>query len=126
MSSRESHLVRAGSAFLAKIAVPAFSIMDADYLASIGGDATKVAENPVGTGPYIMKEWVRGDHVTFVPNPNFWGETTKNQTFILKWNKESAARLLDLQAGNTSGIAEVTSDDVATIKADPNLSLVPG
>ena len=43
----------------------------------------------------------------------------------MKWNKEAAARLLDLQAGNVSGIAEVTSDDLATIQADPNLKLAP-
>jgi peptide/nickel transport system substrate-binding protein len=112
-------------AFLAKIAVPAFGIMDADYLAQVGGDAAKIAENPVGTGPYMLKEWVRGDHLTFVPNPNFWGEAAKNKTFIMKWNKEAAARLLDLQSGNVSGIAEVTADDIPTIQADSGLTLYP-
>ncbi len=112
-------------AFLAKIAVPAFGIMDADYLAEVGGDAAKINDNPVGTGPYILKEWVRGDHLTFVPNPTYWGEAAKNQSFILKWNKEAAARLLDLQSGNVSGIAEVTADDIPVIKADPNLVLYP-
>jgi peptide/nickel transport system substrate-binding protein len=33
--------------------------------------------------------------------------------------------LLDLQAGNISGIAEVTADDLPTIAADPNLQLAP-
>lgn len=112
-------------AFLAKIAVPAFGIYDSDYLKETGGDSAKIADNPVGTGPYTIKEWVRGDHITFVPNPNYWGETTKNQTFIMKWNKEAAARLLDLQAGNTSGIAEVTSDDIPTIQGDQKLKLYP-
>ena len=112
-------------AFLAKIAVPAFSIMDADYLAKVGGDSAKIADNPVGTGPYMVKEWVRGDHLTFVPNPTFWGEAPKNKTFILKWNKEAAARLLDLQSGNTNGIVEVTADDVPTIQADSELKLYP-
>ena len=103
----------------------AFDIYDADYLKEIGGDAAKMNDNPVGTGPYIVKEWVRGDHITFVPNPTYFGEKPANTTFILKWNKEAAARLLDLQAGNVSGIAEVTSDDIATIQADANLKLYP-
>ena len=111
-------------AFLVKIAVPAFAIFDADYIAEIGGDAAKLADNPVGTGPYVVQEWVRGDHITFAPNPNYWGEAPKN-TFILKWNKEAAARLLDLQAGNVNGIVEVTADDVPTIQADPSLTLYP-
>ncbi len=109
--------------FLAKITLEAFNILDENYLKEIGGDATKLNDNPVGTGPYILKEWVRGDHLTFVPNPTYFGEKPANATFILKWNKEAAARLLDLQAGNVSGIAEVNVDDIASIQADPNLKL---
>jgi peptide/nickel transport system substrate-binding protein len=114
-------------AFIAKVgSVEAFDIYDKDYLKETGGDATKINENPVGTGPYIVKEWVRGDHITFVPNPTYFGANKPaNSTFILKWNKEAAARLLDLQAGNVSGIAEVTADDLPTIQADPNLQLAP-
>jgi ABC-type transport system substrate-binding protein len=113
-------------AFLAKIAsVEAFDIYSKANLIATGGDANKVNDAPVGTGPYIVKEWVRGDHITFVPNPTYFGEKAANTTFIMKWNKEAAARLLDLQAGNVSGIAEVTADDLATISADANLKLYP-
>lgn len=111
-------------AFIAKIATPAFGIYDAGYIEEIGGDAAKMNDAPVGTGPYVVKEWVRGDHITFEPNPNYWGTPAKN-TFILKWNKESAARLLDLQAGNVNGITQVTADDIPTIEADANLKLYP-
>lgn len=112
--------------FLAKIAsVEAFDIYSEANLKAIGGDATKMNDAPVGTGPYILKEWVRGDHLTFVPNPTYYGEKPVNTSFTMKWNKESAQRLLDLQAGNVSGIAEITSDDVATVTADPNLKLYP-
>ena len=31
-------------------------------------------EHPVGTGPYVMTEWVRDDHVSFVKNENYWNK----------------------------------------------------
>jgi ABC-type transport system substrate-binding protein len=112
-------------AFLAKVAINAFGILDSDYIASTGGVAAKINEKPVGTGPYIVKEWVRGDHITYEPNPTYWGTKAANKQFILKWNKESASRLLDLQSGNTSGIAELAVDDLKTVQGDKNLVAAP-
>lgn len=112
-------------AFLPKIAVPAFTIYDKGYLDSIGGDAAKINEMPVGSGPYFLKEWVRGDSLTFEVNPLYFGEKPANNKFILKWNAEAAARLLNLQSGNIDGIDNVGTDDYATVKSDANLKLYP-
>ncbi len=113
------------AAFKAKIAFAAFPIVDKDYLDSMGGDSVKISENPVGSGPYMVKEWVRGDHITFVPNPNYWGTAPANKTFILKWAKETAQRLLEAQSGNADGYSLPSPDDLATIQADANLKLYP-
>ena len=32
---------------------------------------TSFIQNPIGTGPYKMKEFVSGDHVTPVANPDY-------------------------------------------------------
>jgi peptide/nickel transport system substrate-binding protein len=35
-------------------------------------------DNPIGTGPFIFKKWIRGQKVIFVRNPHYWGATPSN------------------------------------------------
>ena len=112
-------------ALLSKVAFVLFAIMDKDYLNETGGDLAKISENPICTGPYTVKEWVRGDHITFEANPDYWGGAPANQTLIFRWSAEAAQRLLELQAGTVDGIFAPDAEDYETIQADPNLSFVP-
>jgi peptide/nickel transport system substrate-binding protein len=35
-------------------------------------------DHPIGTGPFIFQSWIRGQKVTFVRNPHYWGATKKD------------------------------------------------
>jgi peptide/nickel transport system substrate-binding protein len=35
-------------------------------------DPVACANHPVGTGPFMVKEWIVNDHLTVVKNPNYW------------------------------------------------------
>ncbi|HLO16832.1 MAG TPA: ABC transporter substrate-binding protein, partial [Anaerolineales bacterium] len=112
-------------AFLSKVAFAAFQIQDSAYLDEMGGDSAKMAEKPNGTGPYTVKEWVRGDHITFEANPNYWGDAPTIKTLIFRWSTEAAQRLLELQSGTVNGVFAPAAEDFETIQADPNLVLIP-
>ncbi len=34
-------------------------------------DTWEFNRNPIGTGPWVVKEWVAGDFIEFAPNPNY-------------------------------------------------------
>jgi len=71
-------------AFPSKIAFSSFAIQPTEYLESTGGNGD-LLEKPVGTGPYMVSEWVRGDQLVFKANPNYWGEKAGSET--LAWFK---------------------------------------
>jgi ABC-type dipeptide transport system, periplasmic component len=110
-------------AFPSKVAFAAFAIQDKDYLDANGGDTVKMSEKPNGTGPYKVKEWIRGDRIIFEANPDYWGEKPKAKTLVFRWSKEAAARLLELQAGTVDGIDNPNPEDFEVIQKDPNLQL---
>jgi len=119
-------LCKSDPAFLSKIAFSPFAIYPQEWIESTAGETTRTSEgleHPVGTGPYMVSEWKRGESVTFTANPNYWGEAPAAETLVFRWSSESAARLLELQAGTIDGFDNPGPDDFATIQADSTLQL---
>jgi ABC-type transport system substrate-binding protein len=112
-------------AFLFKVAFGVFVVQDKKVLDANGGDSTKLSQNYNGTGPYRLKEWVQGDHITLEANPDYWGPAPKIKTVILRWSTESAQRLLELQSGTVDGIDNPGPDDIKTIQSSSDLKYYP-
>ena len=111
-------------AFLSKMAFSPFAIYPQEWLESTTAPGARL-DNPIGTGPYMVSEWVRGESLTFVRNPNYTGdEEVFADTIVFRWSAESAARLLELQAGTIDGIDNVGPADFEVVQSDPNLQLV--
>jgi len=111
--------------FLAKVAFSVFSITSKENMDTNNGDAVKMSDVPVGTGPYKLKEWVRGDRIIYEANPDYWGEKAFAQNLIFRWSEQAAQRLLELQSGQADGIDNPLPEDFETIEGDSNLALYP-
>lgn len=109
-------------AFLSKIAFSSNNIQDSDWLKAHAADKSLVTTTN-GTGPYMVTEWVKGDHINLAANPNYWGTPAKAPKLVVKWSTEAAQRLQELQAGTVDGIDNVGPDDFDKVKADTNLKL---
>ncbi len=99
---------------------------------SMGDD--KFGLNPVGTGPFVFKEFKSDNYVRFSKNPNYWrmGVDGKPLPYLdaveLRVMTESTSRLTALQAGDVQVTTVNDADYLAVVKKDPNLQSdqVPG
>jgi ABC-type transport system substrate-binding protein len=111
-------------AFLSKIAFTSFAIHDSGVLEANMANHLILAD-PIGTGPYMLRDWQRGVQLVFDKNPDYWGENVGGDELVFQWRTESAARLLALQAGTADAIDNPAPNDFATIEGDSNLQLIP-
>jgi peptide/nickel transport system substrate-binding protein len=93
---------------------------------------TNVLENPasldkpVGTGPFILKEWRRGDRLVLERNPNYWqpGKPYLDQ-IVLKIIPDGGTRVLALKAGEVdySYFYFYPPSRIKEAQSDPRLQL---
>jgi ABC-type transport system substrate-binding protein len=110
-------------AFPSKAAFTAFAIQPKEYLEATGGTG-EILEKPVGTGPYMIDTWNRGDSIVFKRFNDYWGNKALTEILVFRWSTEGAARLLELQSGTVDGIDNPSPDDFETIRNDPSLQLI--
>jgi peptide/nickel transport system substrate-binding protein len=57
-------------------------------------------EEPLSSGPYVLDEWVSGDHLIFSANPNYYEEGKPDiEQIIIRVVPDSSARKLMVQQG---------------------------
>ncbi|MEO9223625.1 MAG: ABC transporter substrate-binding protein [Acidimicrobiales bacterium] len=84
------------------VAFPAAMASQAGFMAApkqlnaTGADAT---DHPIGTGPYVFKEWARDDHLTATKNPNYWRKGTPYpDQVVFRVIPDDQSRLASLQS----------------------------
>lgn len=110
-------------AFESKAAFTAFAIQPKEWIEA-AMENRQILEKPIGTGPYVLDSWKRGDSIIFKRFNDYWGEKAKTETLVFRWASEGAARLLELQSGTVDGIDNPSPDDFEVIRNDPNLQLI--
>ncbi|MCF6278114.1 MAG: ABC transporter substrate-binding protein [Anaerolineales bacterium] len=114
-------------AFPQKAAFTPFGIYPEEWLAANANEANQetLLSAPVGTGPFELVEWARGESLTFKAYDGYWGDKPAYDTLVFRWATEGAQRLLELQSGNVDQITNLSPDDYDVVKEDPNLTFLP-
>ena len=96
----------------------AFASMNSPTAVAKSGRA--YSRKPVGTGPYIIAEWIPNEYVTITRNPEYFGKPGKPDTITFRPVPEGGARVIELATGNADvalNIAPESADEIRTNEA---------
>ena len=79
------------------------------------GTADTVGESPVGTGPYMFEAWERGQQITAVRNPNYWGDAPSIDAFTVRFIPDKQTSLAALQAGEVDLVLDILPEQVPLV-----------
>ncbi|MCR3921288.1 MAG: glutathione ABC transporter substrate-binding protein [Firmicutes bacterium] len=80
-----------------------------------------MSANPVGTGPYTVADWVKGEQLVLERNDEYWGEAPAMKTIIFKPVTEDNARVTMLEAGDVDVIVRVPPLEATRLSENEDL-----
>ncbi|GAB3973006.1 ABC transporter substrate-binding protein [Actinoallomurus acanthiterrae] len=87
----------------------------------------KLATEPVGTGPYVVKSWTRGDSITLARNAGYWGRKPNFASVVLKYFKDPTAMQNALLTGTINVIGTFQPPDALNrFQNNPKYQVIEG
>ncbi|MEU5055251.1 MULTISPECIES: ABC transporter substrate-binding protein [unclassified Streptomyces] len=87
----------------------------------------KLATEPVGTGPYVVKRWNRGDSITLARRADYWGRAPHFKTVALRYFKDPTALNNALLTGTINVIGAMQSpDSLYRFENNPKYKVIEG
>ncbi len=99
------------------------------------GDAVIVApesidgikQQPIGTGAFKFSNWVQGDRIEIVKNPDYWGEPAKLDKATFKFISDPTAAFAAVMAEDVHAFAGFPApENLPQFEADPRFQVLVG
>ncbi len=85
------------------------------YYEKVGAEGFEAA--PIGTGPYMVDKFERNAFVRLKANANYWGGKPEFDTVTIKFVTDAAARVAEVESGNSHVTLEVPYEEFDRLKA---------
>jgi peptide/nickel transport system substrate-binding protein len=91
-------LSRPNVAFASYLTLWGSSILSKAYAEAVGEEA--MAQEPLGSGPFCLESWAKGQEVVLTPNPGYWDKTQPYvDEVVMRVVQDDNARLLQVRTG---------------------------
>ena len=85
---------------------------------------TSLEETPIGTGPFVFKEWFRGDRIDLTTNEDYWGTIPSFTSLTMRVITESSSRAMEIESGGVDIALNIAANDMANLEANPDVDLL--
>lgn len=131
------HLNQPDSAFLSKLTYSSLAVLDSELVKENGGtdaedaSTTDTAQDylnttSAGSGMYIMTSYIPDQEVVLEKNPNYWGESTNVDKYIIQIQPDSNTQMMTLSTGDIDVAMNMTDDTMAELEGQENIEMVNG
>ena len=107
---------------LANLCIFTLGVQSKAYFDKVGAD--EYHNGILGTGPYAVSEWKKGEYLTLEANPNYRVEGKPlTKTVEFKIVSDDAARIIQLQGGDIDIATDLSFSGLMQLEGDPNISV---
>ena len=122
----EVTLKNAYGPFLQTLATDAASIVNPVVMThEKNGDMAQawLTENTLGSGPFKLVEWTRGQRAVLEAKPDYWGGAPKIKKVVIRFMPESSDRRMALEHGDIDIAENILIDQIPALEKNADLSV---
>jgi len=97
-------------------------ILDEEYTTATGDEQMDL--KPMGTGPYMLEEWIKEERLVLTAFDNYWAGTPKIKTVTFRPITNPATRTAALLTGEVDVIQDLAVRDVDRVKREENIEVM--
>lgn len=131
------NLTQPDSAITAKLSYSSFAILDSAVVKENGGTDAEDAvtadtaqayldTTSAGSGMYILTSYTPDAEFVLEKNPNYWGESTNVDKYIVQIQPDANTQMMTLANGDIDVAMNMTDDTMAEIEGTDGVALING
>jgi peptide/nickel transport system substrate-binding protein len=109
--------------FMKNMCVDVGAMMSPEAIKKYG---EQIISNPVGTGPFKLKEWRPKEKLVLVRNDEYWGKKAKLDEVVFSPIPEEGTRAMAFESGEIDVISDPLPHRIAAYKKDKNVKVITG
>ena len=95
-------------------------VLPKDYYAEVGAEGFEKA--PIGSGPYMVDEYVANSFVRLKRYDEYWGDAPEFETVIFKFIPDASARVAEVETGASDITLEIPYEEYDRLAAKDGLN----